>query len=417
MNTSRRAAALALALCAVTAGAESPAATRSADAPWPQLWGPHGDGSATGTRLAGSASPTLREVWRRPIGSAFSELTIGGGRGYTGLAEGGQDYTVAIDLASGKELWRTPLGETYKGHDGSRDGPVSTPTFHQGRVYMISAYGVFQALDAATGKVAWQHDLQKDFGAPKPFYGFGTSAVAVGDRVVVQAGGEKNGLIAFDAKSGAKAWSVSHSTTSGYSTPVLATIHGVPQVVVLANDKVFGASPKDGALLWSAALPQAQGESAKSPLVLPDGRVLAAQWNETTVYEVKKDGETWTATMGPRTPLLRNTYSATVYHDGHLYSFNNQNLICLDAKTLEAKWRQRLYGGFVTLIDGHLVTLSASSGMLHVAAASPAGYQEKTKIAAVNAGAMNSTGVSAGGDRLYVRNVEELVAFEIGGGK
>lgn len=417
MTTRRPALVLALAMWAAPAGADQAATARPTDASWPQLWGPRGDGSATGTRLAGSATPTLREVWRRPIGSAFSELTIGGGRGYTGLADGGKDHTVAIDLASGKELWRTPLGETYKGHDGSRDGPVSTPTFSAGRVYMISAFGILQALDAATGKLLWQHDLQQDFGSPQPFYGFGTSPLAVGDRVVVQAGGEKNGLIAFDAKTGAKAWSVSHSTTSGYATPVLATIHGVEQVVVLANDKVFGASPKDGALLWSAALPQTQGEAAKSPLVLPDGRVLAAQWNETTVYEVKQDGEAWTATIGARTPLLRNTYSATVYHDGHLYSFNGQNLICLDARTLEAKWRRRLYGGFVALVDGHLVTLSSSSGMLHVAAASPTGYQEKVKVAAVNAGATNSTGVSVAGDRLYVRNVEELVAFEIGGGQ
>jgi outer membrane protein assembly factor BamB len=417
MTTRRPALVLALALCAAPVGAEKAAATRAADAPWPQLWGPRGDASASGTRLAGAAAPTLREVWRRPIGSAFSEFTIADGRGYTGLADGGTDYTVAIDLGNGKELWRTPLGPTYKGHDGSRDGPVSTPTWHQDRVYMISASGVFQALDAATGTLLWQHDLAKDLAAPAPFYGFGTSPLAAGDRIVVHAGGEKNGLIAFDAKTGTRAWSVSHSTTSGYSTPVLATIHGVPQIVVLANDKVYAASPADGALLWSAALPTTMGDSAKSPLVLPDGRVLAAQWNETTAFEVSKDGASWTATMGSRTPLLKNSYGATLHHDGYLYGFNGQMLICLDARTFEAKWRQRLYGGFVALVDGHIVALSESSGLVHVATASPAGYQEKLKVPALNAGAMNSTGLSVAADRLYVRNVEELVAFEIGGGQ
>lgn len=416
MTIRRAALAAALLLGTWPTAAEGPGG-KTADASWPQLWGPRGDGSVSGTRLAGAARLTLREAWRRPIGSAFSELTIGGGRGYTGIADGALDHTIAIDLASGKELWRTPLGPTYKGHDGSRDGPVSTPAWHDGRVYMISALGVLQALDAASGKLLWQHDLAKDFGAPQPFYGFGTSPLAVGDRIVVQAGGEKSGLLAFDAKSGAPLWSVSHSTTSGYSTPVLTTIHGVEQIVVLANDKLFAARPQDGALLWSAALPSTQGESAKSPLVLPDGRVLAAQWNETTAYEIKKDADTWTATQGPRTPLLKNTYSATLYHDGYLYGFNSQNLICLDARTFEAKWRQRLYGGFVTLVDGHLVALSDSSGMVHVAAASPAGYQEKLRVPALNAGATNSTGVSVAGNRLYVRNVEELVAFEIGGDK
>ncbi|TYC20850.1 PQQ-binding-like beta-propeller repeat protein [Micromonospora sp. MP36] len=53
---------------------------------------------------------------------------------------------LAYDITSGREIWRTYL-------DGDAE---STPTLHDGKVYLTTAVGRIYALDAEDGHVAWQ---------------------------------------------------------------------------------------------------------------------------------------------------------------------------------------------------------------------------------------------------------------------
>jgi outer membrane protein assembly factor BamB len=383
---------------------------------WPQLWGPGGDGRAAATTsMTRSATLKAREVWRRPIGSGFSGVSVVGTRGYTALSDGQKDQAIAFDTASGRELWRTPLGETYRGHDGSRDGPISTPTVEGGRVFLVGPHGLLVALDARDGRVAWSHDLPKEYGAAVPAYGFATSPLAAAGRVIVQAGGAKeNYLVAFEQASGKVAWSVNPGAGATYASPVLATLHGVPQLVTVSADKVLGLSPGDGSVLWSHARPN-ENEPSRGPVVLPDGRVFVPSWNEGAVVAVTRDGGAFKAAELWRRPVLKNSYSPTVHHEGHLYGFNGQYLVCIDPATGDVKWRQKVYSGSLILVDGHLVVLGESSGDLRVAEATPAGYREKLKTSVFNPGATSFTGPTWAGGRVYLRNVEELVALEIGG--
>ena len=398
-----------VALAAITAAA-------AAADDWPQLWGPNGDGRSLAPASI-SRTPTLkaREVWRKPIGSGFSGVSVVGARGYTALSDGTRDQAIAFDAGSGRELWRTPLGDTYRGHDGSRDGPISTPTVEGGRVFLVAPHGRLVALDAGDGHVVWSHDLPKEYGAAVPSYGFATSPVAAGGRVIVQAGGEKeNYLVAFEQASGKVAWAASPGAGAVYVSPVLATLHGVPQLVTVSADKVLGLSPADGSLLWSLPRPN-EPEPSRSPLVLPDGRVFVPSWNEGALIAVTREGTAFKAAEVWRRPVLKSSYSPTVFHDGHLYGFNGAYLVCVDAATGDVKWRQKVYGGSLILVDGHLVLLGESSGDLRVAEATPAGYREKLKTSVFNAGSSSFTGPSWAGGRVYLRNVEEIVALEIGG--
>jgi hypothetical protein len=64
-------------------------------------------------------------------------------------------------------------------------------------------------------------------------------------------------------------------------------------------------------------------------------------------------------------------------------------------------------------VDGHLVILGEQSGDMRVAEASPEGYREKLRVPVFNAGALSNTGPTFAGGRLYLRNVEEIVALEV----
>ena len=86
---------------------------------------------------------------------------------------------VALDAATGLELWRhaarpAPVHLTH--YRGRTDGFVGSPLVTGGLVWIGGADGTLEALDAATGQVAWTHDL----GVPV------TSGLAVaGDYLVV----------------------------------------------------------------------------------------------------------------------------------------------------------------------------------------------------------------------------------------
>ncbi len=380
---------------------------------WPRLWGPKGDARFQGGgHVAQGEAPKTRELWRRRIGSGFSGISVVDGRGYTGESDGTQDHAVAFEVATGREVWRTPLGPTYRGHDGSRDGPISTPAVAGVRVFLVSAQGVFFALDAASGRMLWQRDLRAEDEAAEPSYGFATSPLVAGDRVIVQAGGDKRPLLALEAKSGRLLWSAAHSKGATYASPVLGTLAGAEQVVVLGNDLLYAVKPEDGSLLWSHPT-GAQGEASRPPLLLSEDRVLLPSWEEAKLVKVSAQAGSFSASELWRTPRLKSSYSPTVFHRGHLFGLSAGYLVCLDPISAEMRWRHKVYPGSLILVDGHLVILGDQSGDLRVAEASPDAYREKLKVPVFNAGATSSTGPSFAGGKLFLRNVEEIVALEV----
>jgi outer membrane protein assembly factor BamB len=378
---------------------------------WPRLWGPAGDGAASAP-LALAESPRATELWRRAIGSGFSGIATWDERGFTAESDGSDDHAVAFALATGKELWRARLGPTYRGHDGSKDGPISTPAVDGERVYVVGPHGGLLALDAATGRALWQHDLPAEYGAPAPVYGFGTSPLVVGSRVIVQVGGPSHNLAAFEGATGALAWAVNHSKATGYASPVLATLGGRQQVVVYANDLLFAVEPERGSLLWSHPT-EAQQESDRSPLVLPGDRVLLQRWDESRLIQVRAQDGALRANELWRSPRLRGSFSPTLFHDGHLFGFSGAYLLCVDAADGRVVWREKVYSGGAILVDGHLLILGDQSGDLRVAQASPQAYRERLKVPVFNAGATSATTPSFARGRILLRNLEEIVALEL----
>jgi outer membrane protein assembly factor BamB len=272
------------------------------------------------------------------------------------------------------------------------------------------------AFDAATGKERWRHDLVGEFQATPPIYGFGSSPLVDGSRVVVLTGGEKSrGMLAFDRATGRLLWSAPHAARPSYSSPVLATLAGARQILGAAGDRFFAVSPDDGRMLWSIAGPGDGEGVANPPIVLPGDRVLFTYWTESVLVGVTRRNDGFAATEIWRSPRLRASYSPTVYRDGFLYGFNGPFLLCRDAATGDVRWRQRMYEGTIVGLGRHVLVLVRTSGNLHVVEASPSGFSEVTRATVFTAGATSITGPSVAGGRVYLRNVEEMVALAIEG--
>lgn len=382
---------------------------------WPGVWGPSRNGTAS-TAHSPTRPGGFRELWRRPTQGGYSEVAVTPRGAFTMEARDGSDDVVAMDAATGRELWRAKLGPTYRGHDGSHDGPIATPAVDGNDVFALGPHGLLVALDATTGRERWRHDLVKAFGASAMIYGFGSSPLVEGPLVIVQTGGEKSrGLLAFNRADGALRWHAAHGLRGGYSSPSVGTLAGTRQVVAAAGDLIYGVSPDDGRLLWSVKGPGDGEGVANPPQILSDDRVLITFWGEALLLKIGGQGGTLSATQVWRSPRLRGAYSPTIQRGEYLYGFNGPFLNCVDLATGDVRWRQRTYEGTVIGLGDHLLLLGRMSGNLHVVEASPAGYREVTSKTVLTPGSTAMTGPSLAGDRVFVRNSEEIVALALEG--
>ena len=381
-------------------------------ADWPGLWGPARNGTTPGRLTLSSSEPKV--LWRRPVGGGYSEIAVHGNRAFTMELHDGVDYVTAVDAASGRELWRVRVGATYRGHGGSDDGPISTPAVEGNDLFALGPHGQLIAIDVASGKERWRHDLVSALGATAPTWGFAASPLIEGTLVIVPTGGpQSRGLLAFDRSTGKLVWNASVSKFTGYASAVSATVGGVRQVITVATDSVYAVAPADGRVLWTAPGPGSQGEVANSPLVLPGDRVLVSNWDQSVLFGVSRTDGQFTTREIWRSPRLRASNGPTIYLNGALYGFSGAFLTGVNADTGEERWRERSGAGTVIAVGNQLLFLSQDSGELQVAAVTPEAFTVQGRARVLTPGVRAVTGPSFADGRLFVRNLKEIVAIQV----
>ena len=127
-------------------------ATATAAPSWPAYRGPQGDGTTTekvGKTLWPSAGP--KKLWTAETPTGFSSFAVDAGRAFTLVQKEidgvPTEVCLALDAATGKEAWATPLklakydgggNDGASGNNGG-DGPRSTPTVADGKVFILGA--------------------------------------------------------------------------------------------------------------------------------------------------------------------------------------------------------------------------------------------------------------------------------------
>ncbi|MCP4654139.1 MAG: PQQ-binding-like beta-propeller repeat protein, partial [bacterium] len=202
---------------------------------WPTWSGPHSDLTAAGDGIFDRPGFGLEVLWSKPLGSGYSGIVVAGERVVTAFSDGESDLVAALDAATGDELWRYRIAETYKGHDNSDDGPLATPTIHDGLVYGLGARGRLFALRLADGKQVWSRRLVEELGARKPRYGFVSAPTIVGGVLVIQTGGpEGQSITVLDPKTGKLLWSAGDDAVD-YQSPMALRVDGEAQIFALTN--------------------------------------------------------------------------------------------------------------------------------------------------------------------------------------
>jgi outer membrane protein assembly factor BamB/enterochelin esterase-like enzyme len=381
---------------------------------WPSFRGAKTDGSAdSGLRFAGQAAGGLKVVWSTPVGSGYSGVSISNGVAVTLFSDGKSDLIAAFDSASGKELWRTQIAETYKGHDGSHDGPIATPAIANGKAFAMAPRGHVIAVDLETGKTLWQTNLVETEKAEKPYYGFGSSPLISKGVLVLEVGGKDKFIAGLDPETGKKLWMIGNDTVN-YQSPIKLNWKNQEFVIAVGDTKLFGIDAAKGKIVWEYAHEgQPNPMSALSMVVVPaeEGQLLIrnkADSSSLIRLVSAADGkigveQVWTA------PVLKGTYSVPVYYNGHFYGYNGRILSCVNAATGENVWRTRAVSdGFMMLVDGNLV-IQTKEGSIHIGPASPEGWTERAKV---DLASISWTPPSFSSGAIFARNFKSITRIE-----
>ena len=378
---------------------------------WASFRGPNQDNSIAGDGALGADGFGLRVEWAQPLGPGYSGIAVVGDKVVTLFSDGEFDVLIALNREDGKELWRHKIAETYKGHDGSTDGPITTPAVDEGVVYGLGPKGQLFAVKLADGSEVWTVQIEEALGAKIPRYGFTTAPQVAGDVLFVETGGdEKRSYAGFDKRNGKVLWSTGDAVVA-YQSPVVTTLAGELQIVAVGNHTVSGLAPKTGDVLWTHEFSDAEGEGASNPLVIGGDKILLANYNDAVLLQIGPAGSDYTVKELWRSREFKDSLATPVHHDGHFYGFSGNFLTCIDADNGERVWKSRPPGGHgLILVDDRLV-IYTPTGALVVVKASPDGYQEVARLQVTDNGGYTWPVFVDG--KIFLRNLEQIVRIGV----
>ena len=220
------------------------AAANAAD--WPQWRGPNRDAAIEAHAAPLPWPAELSRRWRSQVGAGQSSPVVSGGTVFLFSREEELEVARAMDLRTGKTLWRQGYRAPYRVYPGAAfygSGPKSTPVVHQGGLFALGISGILTAFDAKDGRILWQKDFAGRFKATAPPFGASMSPLVVDGLLIVHAGGHEGGaLIAFDPATGAEKWALEGDGPS-YSSPILASFSGQRQLIIQVTARSLASTP------------------------------------------------------------------------------------------------------------------------------------------------------------------------------
>ena len=347
---------------------------------WPEWRGRGGQGISSAKGLPETWSETSSVVWKSELpGRGHSTPLVRGDHLWLTTAiekvatpdqakarlatnTGDQPLTVldsvslralCVDKTSGKllhDIDRQDLKEPQWAHQLNSYASPS-PILHEGRLY--ASFGSFGTvcLDTSTQKLLWKNEELHVMHENGP----GSTAVLFGNRLIAHFdGSDQQFIAAFDKATGALSWKTARSgqmdprpqQRKAYGTPLIVTMNSQPTIVSPAADWVYGYEPTTGKELWKIAYDGLGFSMSVRPVADAERVYISTSFGKSQVIALKY--------AGLKTPEIawRNNKNApkmcspVLVNDLLFYVDDGGIVSCLDPKTGEAHYRERLGGKF-----------------------------------------------------------------------
>lgn len=360
------------------------------------------------------------ELWRRPIGQGWASFGIANGRAITMEQVGDNEQITCMDLLTGQTIWtQSDEGVNFvKSKEGAPgavmggEGPRSTPTIHDGKVYIMGSTGIAKCLDFETGNLIWKKNVITDYGGLIPKWGKSNSPLILPEEgFVIVTGSETKGvnIIALDLQSGEPEWTYKTGGAS-YSTPRIVTMLGTRQIISVNAGDVCGLDPASGTELWKYNWKGAWPKVGQ-PISISDSRILltASYGVGSPLIELSKEGDNWSVTELWKSTRMKTKFSSAVILGAHAYGIDEGRLAAIDLATGNKAWKREKYGfGQQILVEDHLI-IQTEPGDVVIGEPTPEKFVEKARIPALSSMTWNVP--SLAGRFLLLRNDREAVCY------
>ncbi|VTS05861.1 PQQ-binding-like beta-propeller repeat protein [Tuwongella immobilis] len=374
-------------------------------ADWPQWRGPNLDGVAQDgtypTEWDGTKGTNI--AWKMPLPGAGNSSPVIVGEDLfltaTSGAKHGELHLLCYARGDGKLRWQTdftatPADAPFKMFPPERGHAASTVAVSGNSVVALFGTGDLVCVDR-TGKPIWMRSLTSEYGVIRNDYGIAASPIITDGKVIVQIDHlEGSYLLAADLATGKTVWrAVRSGIFDNWSTPVPAMVGGSKQVIVLGTGKIIGYDVATGAVKWT--IPGLERLCSCTPILRgdrlfavsgPAGATLAIDLSAAPTPKILWESKK----TGPFVP------SAIVVGEHYFFSNDQATAYCMDLKTGEEKWRERLGSGrmrpspvatrdaiYFTALDG-VTTVIPTTGEFDVLAKNPLGEEVAASFALVD---------------------------------
>lgn len=394
---------------------------------FPQFLGPGRAATLEGMRLDLDARWPPPLVWRHAIGAGWSGFAVRNGHAVTMEQRDELEMVTCYNVQTGRLEWWHGTATRHETTPGGV-GPRSTPTIDRGKVFALGATGRLCCLDGATGRCLWEKDLLDEFGVTPEeelaavAWGRAASPLVVGERVIVPAGGMREGhpvsLAAFDAGDGHLLWEGGDRQVS-YSSPALATLAGIEQVLIVNEDTASGHDLRTGRVLWEHEWP---GHSNRDPNtcqavpIPPDCVFLSKGYTQGAMLLrviPQPDGALDTEVVWQNPKVMRTKFSNVTVLSGYVYGLSDGILECIDLANGQRIWKDgRYHHGQILRVGEVLVVMSEWGEVVLVEATPDRPNHVLGRFQALEGMSWNTMALA--GRYLLVRNAAEAACYRVG---
>jgi len=343
---------------------------------WPNYLGPEWTGISSESPAPGSPTPIWNKCVGMGCGSFASKANVVITQGNDGK---NQSHVFCLNAADGKELWKFSFAShsTKNNFGGGRTpyygGPNSTPTIDGEEVYVTDRFGQVFCLGLRDGAPKWTLDWAKELpGATLPTWSYAASPYIKGDHLFIEPGGKGQATVCLDKKTGKVLWKAGDDAAA-YATPRIFELGGRPVLVSFNAFGLVGKDPANGSEFWRQRWRTNYDVNSASPVRIGKDRIFVSSGYGTgcALYQVGggTPEEIW------KNQNMHNKHTVSVLHEGALYGFDEDLLVCLDPETGKPHWKQEGFNkGALSVAGGKLVILG-ENGKFALADASTAGFK------------------------------------------
>jgi outer membrane protein assembly factor BamB len=334
---------------------------------WPQFRGPDGTGHSDARGLPLQWSESKNVVWKTPIHDrGWSSPVIYGNQIWLTSAtkDGRELFVFCIDRETGKILkdWKLFVVEKPQFAHAFNTHASPTPVIENGRVYITFGAPGTAAIDTKTFKVLWERrDIECNH-----FRGAGSSPIIFRNLLLMHFdGSDYQFVVALDKNTGKTVWQTKRSIDfqdldqngkpaaegdlrKAFSTPHVARIKGRWEMISLGAKAAYSYDPMTGKELWRVE-ERGQHSASTRPIITDDLIFFPTGFSAGQLYAVRTGGKglltdshvAWKVKRGvPNKPSI-------LLVDGLIYMIGDTGIAsCIDAKTGEQVWQQRIGGEY-----------------------------------------------------------------------